>query len=222
MSRKQLVALLALALGATTLVVAAVTAVSQFPRGLVVLACVMAALAVGWYGVRRRGIARTVAVVVAAALLATAVVLLVGRDPLVAAVIVVACALTLGAAKSAFRVHVDLPGALPPDRPVLFYNPRSGGGKATRLALAGAGAARGIEPIELAPGTDLEAFVRHAVARGADALAMAGGDGSQAVVAAIAAEHGLPYACVPAGTRNHFALDLGVDRDDVSARSTRS
>jgi hypothetical protein len=44
---------------------------------------------------------------------------------------------------------------------------------------------------------------------------MAGGDGSQAVVAAIAAEHDLPYACVPAGTRNHFALDLGVDRNDV-------
>ena len=44
---------------------------------------------------------------------------------------------------------------------------------------------------------------------------MAGGDGSQAIVAAMAAEHGLPYACIPAGTRNHFALDLGVDRDDV-------
>ena len=44
---------------------------------------------------------------------------------------------------------------------------------------------------------------------------MAGGDGSQAIVAAIAAETGLPYACIPAGTRNHFALDLGVDRDDV-------
>ena len=44
---------------------------------------------------------------------------------------------------------------------------------------------------------------------------MAGGDGSQAIVAAIAAERGLPYACMPAGTRNHFALDLGVDRDDV-------
>ena len=44
---------------------------------------------------------------------------------------------------------------------------------------------------------------------------MAGGDGSQAIVAAIAAERGLPYACIPAGTRNHFALDLGVDRDDV-------
>jgi hypothetical protein len=44
---------------------------------------------------------------------------------------------------------------------------------------------------------------------------MAGGDGSQAVVADIAAEHGLPYACIPSGTRNHFALDVCVDRTDV-------
>ena len=50
---------------------------------------------------------------------------------------------------------------------------------------------------------------------GADALGMAGGDGSQAAVAAVAAEHDLPYVCVPAGTRNHFALDLGIDRNDV-------
>ena len=57
--------------------------------------------------------------------------------------------------------------------------------------------------------------MRGAVADGADGLAMAGGDGSQAIVAAVAAEHDLPYACIPAGTRNHFALDLGVDRDDV-------
>ncbi len=34
-------------------------------------------------------------------------------------------------------------------------------------------------------------------------------------MASIAAEHDLPFACIPAGTRNHFALDLGVDRDDV-------
>ena len=51
---------------------------------------------------------------------------------------------------------------------------------------------------------------------------MAGGDGSQAIVAAIAAELGLPYACIPAGTRNHFALDLGVDRDDVVGALMRS
>ena len=53
------------------------------------------------------------------------------------------------------------------------------------------------------------------MAEGADALAAAGGDGTQALVASIAAEHGLPFACIPAGTRNHFALDLGVDREDV-------
>jgi hypothetical protein len=74
---------------------------------------------------------------------------------------------------------------------------------------------RGIESIELRRGDDLEVLVRGAVKRGADALAMAGGDGSQAIVAMIAAELGLPYACIPAGTRNNFALDLGVDRNDV-------
>jgi diacylglycerol kinase family enzyme len=69
--------------------------------------------------------------------------------------------------------------------------------------------------VELKLGDDLATLVRAAVDRGADALAMAGGDGSQAIVASVAAEAGLPYACIPAGTRNHFALDLGVDRDDV-------
>jgi diacylglycerol kinase family enzyme len=73
----------------------------------------------------------------------------------------------------------------------------------------------GFETVELAPGEELEQLVRAAVGRGADGLAMAGGDGSQALVAAIAAEHDLPYACIPSGTRNHFALDLGVDREDV-------
>jgi diacylglycerol kinase family enzyme len=98
---------------------------------------------------------------------------------------------------------------------VLFVNPRSGGGKGERFHLAEEGSARGIEAVELEPGDDLGELVQAALDRGADALAMAGGDGSQAIVAAIAAEHGLPYACIPAGTRNHFALDLGVDRDDV-------
>ena len=69
--------------------------------------------------------------------------------------------------------------------------------------------------MELSHGDDYAALVRDHVARGADALAMAGGDGSQAIAAAVASEHSLPYACVPAGTRNHFALDIGIDRDDV-------
>jgi diacylglycerol kinase family enzyme len=122
---------------------------------------------------------------------------------------------TLAAARAAFSRKVSLPTAPRPKRPVLFYNPKSGGGKAERFGLAEEARARGIEPIQLTRGADLAELVRDAVASGADALAMAGGDGSQAIVAAIASESDLPYACVPAGTRNHFALDLGVDRDDV-------
>ena len=93
----------------------------------------------------------------------------------------------------------ELPQAPAPRRPVLFFNPKSGGGKAERFSLAAEARARGIEPIELGPAWDLEQLVRDAVAGGADGLAMAGGDGSQAIVAAIAAEHDLPYACVPGG-----------------------
>ena len=73
----------------------------------------------------------------------------------------------------------------------------------------------GIEAVILDPGQDLAALAREAAAAGADALGMAGGDGSLAVVAAVAAAHGIPFVCVPAGTRNHFALDVGVDRHDL-------
>ena len=72
----------------------------------------------------------------------------------------------------------------------------------------------GVETVMLDHGLDLEQLARDAVARGADCLGMAGGDGSQALVASIAVEHGLPFVCVSAGTRNHFALDLGLNRDD--------
>ena len=103
----------------------------------------------------------------------------------------------------------------PPKRPVLFVNPRSGGGKAARAGLAEQARERGIDTIVLHPGDDLAALVRRAVADGADTLGVAGGDGSLAIVAAAALEHELPFLCVPAGTRNHFALDLGVDRHDL-------
>ena len=102
-----------------------------------------------------------------------------------------------------------------PDHAVLFINPRSGGGTATRLSLDRRARELGIEPVILQPGQDLTALVAEAVERGADALGMAGGDGSMAAVAAVAAAHDLPFVCVPAGTRNHFARDLGVLRHDV-------
>ncbi len=75
---------------------------------------------------------------------------------------------------------------------------------------------RGIEPVVLSPGDDLLALAEDGHrSRGADVIGMAGGDGSQALVASVASEHDVPHVVVPAGTRNHFALDLGLDRDDV-------
>jgi Diacylglycerol kinase catalytic domain len=84
-----------------------------------------------------------------------------------------------------------------------------------RLHLVEEAERRGIEPIVLAPGNDLRRLAEQAVARGADVIGMAGGDGSQALVAGVAADDGVAFVCVPAGTRNHLAMDLGLDRDDV-------
>ena len=67
----------------------------------------------------------------------------------------------------------------------------------------------------LEPGDDLLQLAEDAVDRGARVIGMAGGDGSQALVATVAARRDVPHVCIPAGTRNHFALDLGLDRDDV-------
>ena len=75
---------------------------------------------------------------------------------------------------------------------MLFYNPKSGGGKAERFEVAREARARGVEPVELHLGDDLATLVRDAIANGADAVGVAGGDGTQAIVAAIAAEHGTP------------------------------
>lgn len=106
-------------------------------------------------------------------------------------------------------------GADPPTHPVLLVNPRSGDGKAERAGLVERAQERGIEVLVVRPDASVAQLVEEALARGADALGMAGGDGSLALVAAAAVAHGLPFVCVPAGTRNHFALDVGVDRADL-------
>jgi hypothetical protein len=103
-------------------------------------------------------------------------------------------------------------GSRGPVRPWLLVNPRSGGGKAERFGLVAAARARGVEVQVMAAGDDPTALARQAVAQGADAVGVAGGDGSLGLVAAVAVEADLPFVCVPAGTRNHFAGDLGLDR----------
>jgi diacylglycerol kinase family enzyme len=102
----------------------------------------------------------------------------------------------------------------PPRTPVLFVNPRSGGGAAARARVADRAREQGIEVVELGGDQDLRGLVDQAVADGADALGMAGGDGSLGVVATAASVHELPFVCIPAGTRNHFARDLGLDPGD--------
>ena len=138
---------------------------------------------------------------------------------------IAAVALALGATTCARLAvatslrQLDLARSFPefrPTRPVLICNPWSGGGKVEQFGLVDKARALGVEVILLERGLDLEKLARDAVARGADCLGMAGGDGSQALVASIAVEHGLPFVCISAGTRNHFALDLGLDRDDPS------
>ena len=199
---------------------AALESTVQHTGNLVVLVAAVAMVTVAaWYALTRRGPLRLLAATVAA--MAALVVFLIGLSvflvqAMMLAVFAVAGRYALGPDRAALGAGH---GAAVPvgaaRHGVLLINPRSGDGTAVRVGLAAAAAQRGIRPITLAPGDDLAALADQAVRDGADVLGMAGGDGSQAVVAAAAVRHGVAYACVPAGTRNHFALDLGLDRDDV-------
>ncbi|MER5933547.1 diacylglycerol kinase family protein [Streptomyces sp. NPDC002054] len=104
----------------------------------------------------------------------------------------------------------------PPRNPVLIMNPKSGGGKVGRFGLVEKAEALGARVVLLDTSVrvDVAAIARQAVAEGADLLGVAGGDGTQARVAEVAAEYDLPFLVVSAGTRNHFARDLGLDRED--------
>ncbi len=101
--------------------------------------------------------------------------------------------------------------------PALIINRWSGGGKAETFGIADAAAAAGIRVIMLEPGDDIVELAQTAIRDGADAIGAAGGDGSLGLIAGVALEHNVPFFCIPVGTRNHFALDLGLDRDDPLA-----
>ncbi len=182
------------------------------------------AVVAAYYSVTRLHLARILAALVTVAMILIAGAILLRNRTVAQLVLVVVLAAfatamaryALGHDRGALR-DAPPPGVLAatPTKPVLLMNPKSGGGKVEKLNLPHEARRRGIEPVVLGPDDDLEQLARAAVARGADAIGMAGGDGSQALVASIAVEHDLPYVCIPAGTRNHLALDLGVDREDV-------
>ncbi len=113
----------------------------------------------------------------------------------------------------------ERPAEPPARNPYLIMNPKSGGGKVEKFDLKRQAEDLGAE-VFLIGGpepVDVAQVAREAVAQGADLLGVAGGDGTQALVAGIAAEHGIPFMVISAGTRNHFALDLGLNREDPSA-----
>jgi diacylglycerol kinase family enzyme len=101
-----------------------------------------------------------------------------------------------------------------PDSPFLIVNPRSGDDEPSAEELVAEAERRGIDTHMLGPGDDVAAIARERVESGTAALGMAGGDGSLGAVAGEALEHNVPFVCVPFGTRNHFARDLGLDCDD--------
>jgi len=113
----------------------------------------------------------------------------------------------------------EYPAQPPAAHPFFIMNPRSGGGKVGRFELKRKAEGLGAEVflMEGPEEVDVAAVARDAVDRGADLLGAAGGDGTQALVAEVAAEHGIPFVVITAGTRNHFALDLGLDREDPAA-----
>jgi diacylglycerol kinase family enzyme len=224
--RSRWLARLALLLAVAAVVLPPAAAGIRGSLGLVLVAVVaVAAVLVGaWWFLTHRGVARVLAGLL---LVAAPVLLLVGfvRAGLLWVVVVDAAlwAASTTASRAAFDelvadnapVEHETP---PPSRPFLIMNPKSGGGKVGRFDLVRLGRELGAEVALLdAPGVDVAELARTAVAGGADLLGVAGGDGTQALVAGVAAEHGVPFMVLSAGTRNHFALDLGLDRENPAA-----
>jgi diacylglycerol kinase family enzyme len=116
------------------------------------------------------------------------------------------------AARPILRVGSDYSlVTLGPVRALLIVNPRAGSGRPAADELRAEAARRGISAHVLAPGEDAQRLAREA---DADVLGVAGGDGSLGPIAQTAVARGLPFVCIPYGTRNHFARDLGLDAAD--------
>ena len=222
----RLLAVVSLLAGAGFVVAVAVFLARNGWYVLLGLAGVVLSIVGGWWmatGRASRRLAGGVAVVVGVAALVSAILAAGDEDwasvvRAVVSVALLAVAVVAGRAALAAGLRASVSSAghrvPPPQHAVLLCNPWSGGGKVERFGLAPLAASLGVDTVMLDHGLDLAELARGAIADGADCLGMAGGDGSQALVASIATEHDLPFVCVSAGTRNHFALDLGLDRED--------
>jgi diacylglycerol kinase family enzyme len=204
----------------------AVVLVAAGRQTLALLAFIAACVVVGvvglWLFVAHRGLVRVVGAVLALGSVVTALVVEAIHGivwMILAALALLVVSVLTG--QQALHMHagareLEVTSAKPARRPFLIMNSRSGGGKVNKFQLAeraqrlGAGVAL----IGDDGPVDVAELARCAVADGADLLGVAGGDGTQALVAGVAAAAGVPLLVIPAGTRNHFALDLGLDRAD--------
>jgi diacylglycerol kinase family enzyme len=215
-------ALVSLGVGLLVAVLALHGEVLRVASSLVLLVVMTVA---GWFAATRLGLRRIAGLVLALVSAGGLVALtLTAHHHGVAIVALVAtAALSAMAARYALRRDpqslraAKTPGTRvgPGAHAVLIVNPKSGGGKAERFHLVEEARRRGVQPIVLEASSDLRTLAQEAIGGGADVIGMAGGDGSQALVASVAMRHDVAHVCIPAGTRNHFALDLGLDRDDV-------
>jgi diacylglycerol kinase family enzyme len=196
--------------------------------GMLVVGLVAAAVTLGaaYFFLSQRGILRWLSLAVFV-LAPIAVIVVYAFKDLLWVAIVAAVAWLLASMTARLALTADQPdwrmperpAEPPPRHPYLIMNPKSGGGKVEKFDLKRKAEDLGAEVFLLGgpEHVDVADVARAAVASGADLLGVAGGDGTQALVAGIAAEHGLPFLVISAGTRNHFALDLGLDREDPSA-----
>lgn len=191
--------------------------------GLTLLGICVTVACAYWF-LARRGFLRWAAFALAILVPIAIAVLFARYNHLWVALAVIAILLASGAAARAAMgpvtrsPHTGEHRADRPSRAFLIMNPRSGGGKVAKFDLVAKAKALGATVTLLdGPGyVDVAQLAKRAVSDGADLLGVAGGDGTQALVAGIAADAGLPFLCISAGTRNHFAMDLGLDRDDPS------
>ena len=223
---QRVAALGAILLAALVVVATIASTLADLRRLAVLIPLIVVALAAGWYAITRTGARRQLALIVLAATavgFVAAAFIEGSRSALfaLARVLMVASGLLLARfalgrdARSLKRASSPGSAVPPAVHGVLIVNLKSGGGKVEQHHLVEHCHQRGVEVVVLRPGDDLEQLARAAIDAGADVIGMAGGDGSQAVVASVASERGVAMVVVPAGTRNHFALDLGLDRRDV-------
>ena len=204
-------------------VVAGLNSLAMLALGL---AAAVVSLASAYFFLSRRGLGRWLSLTVFIVVPIAVILVYAFRDLLWIAVVSAAvwllgsmtARLALAGNQADWRMP-ERPAQPPARHPYLIMNPKSGGGKVEKFDLKRKAEELGAE-VFLIGGpepVDVAKVARQAVDRCADLLGVAGGDGTQALVAGIAAEHGIPFVVISAGTRNHFALDLGLDREDPSA-----